>query len=304
MRPHSRSPSKLSLQRRPTCLSVKCLSPTCLSFTRPFSTYLLRLYYVHAGLCFLPVPECASRPRLAPGVSPSRLAGCVPAVRGPLRRTLPPGLWALVLSPLPSASGPLSRSLPRTLSRVSLCISRACVSLALGFCVARSRPGSRAAPPLQINKPPPLSQGGGAGKWGARMLSHPDAGRRSPGLSPGIAGLLGAGSGSRGRPRGAGVSACTRRPASVFATHAPHPQPSARTPRRAHVVRPRLLERAGSGRALEGRRTGVRCLYLPPPLPELGILAVRGGGRDLTSSEPLGGLSRLPGRSDTLFTCS
>lgn len=129
-----------------------------------------------------------------------------------------------------------------------------CVSLLVGFCVARFRPGSRASPPLQINKPsppPPLSQGAGAGMWGALILSHPTrAGEARGPVVPGWLDSAGLGAETEGAR---GVLRCQRARAAPRAFPPPtHSQPRARTARRAHVVRPRLLERAA--RSLGGAR--------------------------------------------------
>ena len=50
-----------------------------------------------------------------------------------------------------------------------------------------------------------------------------DAVRRSPGPSPGLARPSAVGRRGPGRRRGEGVSACTRRPASILASHPPKP---------------------------------------------------------------------------------
>lgn len=53
------------------------------------------------------------------------------------------------------------------------------------------------------------------------------------------------------------MSVCTGRPVSIPTTYPPtHPQPGAGTPRLAHVVEPRLQERAASGARAIGEEIG------------------------------------------------
>lgn len=99
--------------------------------------------------------------------------------------------------------------------------------------------------------------------------------------------------------KGVGVFVGTRQPASVPATH---PQPGARTPRCAHVVWPRLQERAarGLGSAREGRRPPAS---QPSPAPSAPHGPSRGAGRGWTRPGPC----RTPPCSllaDTLFNAS
>lgn len=98
---------------------------------------------------------------------------------------------------------------------------------------------------------------------GALTLSHPaPAGEARAAQCRGMARLGRAGCGAEG---GRGVRGCQRARAVPRAFPPPsHPQPGAQTPRRAHVVRPRLLERAA--RAASGARGGeVWCLYVSLP---------------------------------------
>lgn len=78
--------------------------------------------------------------------------------------------------------------------------------------------------------------------WGALILSHPAPAGEARGPVQGWLDSAGRGA----EPEGAqGVRGCQRARAIPRAFPPPsHPQPGARTPRRAHVVRPRLLERA------------------------------------------------------------
>lgn len=194
-----------------------------------------------------------------------------------------PSIKSLGFHSLPSLSRFLDPSLSLCLtpfsgflsgSGWSLFISPLGVHLALGFCVSRFWRGSPASPPLQINKPsppPPLSQGGGAGMWGSRILSHPTPASETQGLH-GRAECRGSVS-----PRGAGVSVHTSRPASVPATHPPpawRADPMLRTRGRASPAgasggRPRE-------RALEGRRMGSGVFtsllhFLSSAFPRLGV---------------------------------
>lgn len=142
--------------------------------------------------------------------------------------------------------------------------------------------------------------------WGALPLPHPtDAGRRSP-EKPGP--RPGDGETRRGGAQGApgGVRGCERARAAPRTFPPPtQPKPGARTPRRAHVVQPRLLERAARrlGAALEGRRT--RVCVLPSLLHFFSsasrLLGVGAGIKQVQG--PLGCLPHSLVLLDTLFTC-
>lgn len=86
--------------------------------------------------------------------------------------------------------------------------------------------------------------------WGALILSHPTPAGEARGPVPGWPDSAGPGAEIEGAR---GVLGCQRARAARRAFPPPtHSQPRARTPRRAHVVRPRLLERAA--RSLGGAR--------------------------------------------------
>lgn len=143
-----------------------------------------------------------------------------------------------------SVSGFLSFSLSHSLSprgESSLCPSPLS-SPSHSISVSRFRRVSRASPPLQINKPspppPPLSQGGGAGMWGALIFSHPTPARGARSRLPSWRDPVRRGAEAQDA---GGVRGCQRARATPRAfSPTTHPSPGARTPRRAHVVRPRL----------------------------------------------------------------
>ena len=105
--------------------------------------------------------------------------------------------------------------------------------------------------------------------WGALIFSHPTPATEARGPVPGWQDSVQ----QRAEAQGTrGVRGCRRARAAPRALPPrTHPSLGAQTPRRAHVGRPRLLERAarGLGGALEARRTRVQ--YLDPSSTSLAL---------------------------------
>lgn len=216
----------------------------------------MRLYYVPvwssslfsschrvSALNRFPVPDTLSFASLSPSLLSVGLSGAASMAlpfSKPLSRLILTSLSRFLdsslchcLTPFHLSVNPVSCSSPLSV----------CVSLSLHFCVSRFRRVSRASPPLQINKPspppPPLSQGGGAGMWGALIFSHPTPAGEARSRIPSWRDPVRWGAEARGA---GGVRGCQRARAAPRAfSPTTHPSPGARTPRRAHVVRLRLL---------------------------------------------------------------
>lgn len=199
------------------------------------------LVFPSAGI----LPATEPLPRTPLPATESRLSLCCLSDRHPrlsLSPRLPPFLFWSSFSPILGPSLSLSRPVPaRRPGFVSL-PSRCARLLSLRVCLAfgGSLALRRRCRSINLRRLPPLSQGG-SGDVGRAASPLPDAGRRNPGCGPGD------GETPRGGAQGApgGVRGYDRARATPRTFPPPtQPKPGARTPRRAHVVQPRLLERA------------------------------------------------------------